>query len=118
LGPTGKVALKIAAHGGGWVYDLAQLARAEDRRRAAIGLAGAGLGGVAGSAFGPVGSVAGSSLGEDVATYLYDNPDAVPRALDQTRRWMREREAQIRRAAGAFEHGFDRGLPPYAPSRL
>jgi outer membrane lipoprotein SlyB len=98
----------------------------KDKVRTGVGVAGSAVGGAIGGVIGglggpaaiatvPIGRVVGSALGEGAATYVYDHQDDIRRKLDDTKRWMKARQAQVNRAAYGFEHAFDGGLPPYSP---
>ncbi len=103
LGPGGKLVLKSAIKGPGWVYAGAKLLTEEDILRAAAGsaaggFAGGALGAAAGGVAAPIGVVLGSSFGDDLATELYDDwREANARRAHETRRINDRRNAEQRR---------------------
>jgi hypothetical protein len=59
-------------------------------------MAGSALGGALGFAVGgPVGSVAGSGVGDALATEGYDHRDDIVRALEATKQWIAQRNADL-----------------------
>lgn len=96
---------RSAAKGPGVVYEVAKFASAEDKWRAAAGLAGGIIGGAGGGALGaatgpgavvavPVFRAAGAAAGEEIAERLYDAH------ADEARARVRNIDHNLRRGAG------------------
>jgi hypothetical protein len=91
-----RFVLRHVPDGPGFLYDTLQLATSPDKIRTGVGMAGSALGGALGFAVGgPVGSVAGSGVGDALATEGYDHRDDIVRALEATKQWIAQRNADL-----------------------
>ena len=103
-----RIVIKTIRKAPGGVLGLTELATAQDKTRAAVGIVGGKLGGMAGGALGaatgpaapvavPVGAAVGHVAGQHIAEGVYDDHiDEFQRAKDEVRRGMAATKAWIK----------------------
>lgn len=106
----GRVVMKSIPGAPGYVLDAVEIVRGKDPLREAIGFGGSLIGGAAGGGMGlatgpaapvavPFGAAVGSVAGEQFAESVYDdNHEAVRKRIEETKAWMRDRNADVARA--------------------